>query len=171
MTINNFKVGTEGLKLIKAFESCKLTAYYDSVGILTIGWGHTGPDVYDGLVITQGKADELLAKDLNFFENKVNKLVNTVLTQNQFDALVAIVFNIGDGAFAKSTLLKKINTKQPDAAEQFLVWNKGRVKGKLQVIDGLTRRRYAERELFLSGDWKVFLDKNWRDNIPNKKVN
>ena len=135
---------------IKEHEGLRLVAYLDSVGIWTIGYGDTGPDVVKGLVITKEQAENRLSKRLVEFEGYVNKAVKVKLTQNQFDALVSLVYNIGPTNFNNSTLLRKLNASDyAGAADQFLVWNKGRVDGKLVVINGLVNRRKAERELFL----------------------
>jgi lysozyme len=136
-----------GLELTKQFEGVRLTAYQDSVGVWTIGYGHTGPDVAPGKTISQAQADTILMKDIARFEDGVNKLVKTSLTQNQFDALVDFSFNLGLGNLGSSTLLKKLNAGDyKEAAEEFLRWDKAGGK----ALAGLTKRRAAERALFLS---------------------
>lgn len=136
---------------IKEHEGLRLKAYKDSVGVWTIGYGDTGPDVVEGLVTTKEQAENRLRKRLVEFEGYVNKAVKVKLTQSQFDALVSLVYNIGPTNFSASTLLKKLNAGDyQGAADQFLVWNKGRVDGKLVVIKGLSNRRTAERQLFMS---------------------
>lgn len=136
---------------IKEHEGLRLKAYKDSVGVWTIGYGDTGPDVVEGLTITKEEAEERLKKRLREFEGYVLKYVRVGLTQNQFDALVSLVYNIGPTNFKDSTLLKKLNLSDyQGAADQFLVWNKGRVDGKLKVIPGLSNRRAKERQLFMS---------------------
>jgi lysozyme len=140
-------INAAGLKLIKDFEGCKLMAYKDIVGVLTIGYGSTGAHVTPGLKISQVEADALLIKDLRRFEDGVEKLVTCELTGNQFSALVCFSFNVGLGSLKSSTMLKLVNSGDfKGAAEQFLRWNKAQGK----VIAGLTRRRTAERDLFLS---------------------
>jgi len=144
-----FKYSSNGLALTKEFEGCRLTAYQDSVGVWTIGYGHTGPDVrWPGQRITQEQAEGLLMKDIKRFEDGVNRYVTWPwINQNQFDALVDFAFNLGLGNLASSTLLKKINGGDlKGAAEEFLRWDKAGGK----VLAGLTRRRKAERDLFLS---------------------
>mgnify|MGYP002075963031 CR=1 FL=1 len=134
-----------GINLIKSFEGLRLYAYKDSVGVLTIGHGHT-KNVRPGMTITQKQAEDFLRADLGYFENAVKKLVRVHLTDNQFAALVSFCFNLGEGNLAKSTLLRKLNAGDTrGAAEEFLKWNKA--GGKPLV--GLTKRRAAERELFL----------------------
>lgn len=132
-------------------EGNKLAAYRDSVGILTIGVGHTSaagpPTVSPGMTITAEESDLILSRDLAKFELAVLKAVKVPLSQNEFDALVSLAFNIGDGAFANSTLVKKLNADdRAGAADQFLVWN--RAGGK--ALKGLTKRRQSERNQFLS---------------------
>jgi lysozyme len=136
-----------GLTLTESFESCRLTAYQDIKGIWTIGWGHTGTDVFEGLVITQEQADALLLHDVQNAVNHINHLVTVPLTQGEFDALVDFAFNVGCGAFAGSTLLKYLNAKNYDGAcEQLELWC--RASGK--VVAGLLRRRQAEEAEFKS---------------------
>lgn len=116
----------------------------------TIGVGHTSaagpPKVVKGMTITAADSDEILARDLKEVEKAVNEAVKVRLSQNEFDALVSLAFNIGNGAFAKSTLVKKLNAgDKAEAADQFLVWNKAAGK----VMKGLITRREAERAQFL----------------------
>ena len=135
--------------LIKEFEGCKLEAYPDpgtGAEPITIGVGHTG-GITLGTVITQEQADEYLVSDVSHAANAVNQMVSGKITQNQFDALVSFAFNLGTGNLRNSTLLKKLNSGDiQGAADQFLVWN----KAAGHVMAGLTRRREAERILFLS---------------------
>lgn len=139
------KIGKEGLELIKKFEGCKLEAYYCPAKVLTIGVGHTGPDVKVGTKITQEEADNILRKDLERFEKGVEGALKVGVNQNQFDALVSFAFNCGLGALHSSTLLKKLNKgNYKAAASEFLKWNKARGK----VLAGLTKRRQAEKLLF-----------------------
>lgn len=134
--------------IIKDSESLQLRAYLCPAGVWTVGWGHTGPDVYKGLVVTQGEAEVLLERDLRASESAINSLVKVRLSQDQFDALVSLVFNIGAGAFKDSTLLRLLNTGDFEgAAGQFKRWNKS--KGK--VLNGLTTRRNREEKLFSGG--------------------
>lgn len=143
----NKTTGQRGRSLICQFEGLRLTAYRDMVGVWTIGYGHTGPDVKPGLMITQQQADQLLINDLVRFERGVNVLVTVKLNQNQFDALVSFAYNLGLGALQNSTLLRLLNDgNYQAAADQFPRWN--RAGGN--VVAGLARRRYAERELFLT---------------------
>ena len=139
-----------GLKLIAQFEGCYLQAYLCPANVWTIGIGTTiypnGVKVKKGDKCTLEQAHEYLAHDMIEFEKTVNDSVKVPLSQNQFDALVSLAYNIGSGAFKNSTLLKKLNAKDyAGAADQFLVWNKGGGK----VLKGLVRRREAERALFL----------------------
>lgn len=143
------RINAKGLALLKRFEGCRLTAYKDVGGILTIGWGHTGFDIKPNQVITQQEADRLLEHDLEGVEAGTWALLRVpiMLSSNQFSALVCFSYNCGLGALAGSTLMKKINECQfDDAALEFLKWN--HVNG--QPIAGLTRRRVAEKILFES---------------------
>lgn len=144
------KIGTEGINLIKEFEKCKLKAYLDSRNIPTIGWGNTfyedGSKVKMGETITQERADELFVNILKDFEEKLNSLVTSILNQNQFDAIMTFVYNIGQEAFSISTILKKINLNpnDPTIALEFMRWNKSAGR----VLNGLTRRRQQEASLY-----------------------
>jgi len=142
-------LSSNGLQLLKQFEGCKLEAYLDSAGVPTIGVGHIR-GVTMGDVITQEQADEMLHGDLVRYESCVNAYVIVSINQNQYDALICFAFNLGCSALKSSTLLRRLNTLEYDeAADQFLVWNKVRIKGKLKRSRGLTNRRRAERRLFL----------------------
>jgi lysozyme len=149
-------IDREGLKLLSTFERCELTAYDDGGGVWTIGYGHTGDEVYSGQTISQTQAEELLRGDLEKFESYVEEAVEVQLNDSQFSALVCFCFNVGPGTdgFGGSTLLKLVNEgNYREAANQFLVWNK--VNGEPWL--GLTRRRLAERSLFLGNPWELFL--------------
>lgn len=138
------KVSNAGIELVKQFEGLKLKAYRDSVGIPTIGYGHTHA-VKDGDVITVQQADAFLREDLQVAELTVNTNVKVKMSQGQFDSLVSFVFNLGAGNFVKSTLLKKLNAGDyTGAAAEFGKWvNAGGVP-----LQGLIKRRAAEREMF-----------------------
>jgi lysozyme len=143
--VNNLSYSDQGLALTEQFEGLRLTAYQDSVGVWTIGYGHTGLDVQPGLTITQEQAGALLLQDVAGAVAAVNRLVTVPLTQNQFDALVDFTFNEGQGNLASSTLLRELNAgNTAGAAVQFLVWvYAGGVK-----LPGLVTRRQAEADLF-----------------------
>lgn len=142
------KTSQKGLDLIKGFEKFSPYRYICPAGKPTIGYGHViQPGEEFPEVLTLSDAEALLAKDLERFERKVHGLVTVPLTVGQADALVAFAFNVGAGAFRGSTLLKKLNASDYDgAAAEFLKWD--HCNGK--VLAGLTRRRKAERDLFLS---------------------
>ncbi len=138
------KLGEKGTEILKYFEGCKLTAYQDSVGVWTIGYGHT-KGVYDGMTITQEEAEQMLLTELEEYEGYVEKYVTVPLTQNQFDALVVWVYNLGPTNFRNSTLLKELNAGNYNAAGQEITrWNKAGGK----VLAGLVKRREAEAQLF-----------------------
>ncbi|EJH7012882.1 lysozyme [Salmonella enterica] len=144
----------KGIALIKQFEGCSLTAYPDpgtGGAPWTIGYGWTHPvdgkPVKPGMKIDQDTADRLLKTGLVSYENDVLKLAKVKLTQGQFDALVSFAYNIGSRSLSTSTLLKKLNDGDAKgAADEFPRWNKAGGK----VMSGLTRRREAERAMFLS---------------------
>jgi GH24 family phage-related lysozyme (muramidase) len=144
------KISNNGLALIKRFEGCRLTAYADMGGVWTIGWGQTGPDVVEGLTITQAQADARLRIEVDRFAAGVSAELKVPVNQNQFDALVSLAYNIGLNAFRTSTLLRLLNdrTQVSIVASEFIKWNK--VNGK--STEGLSRRREAERQLFLVKD-------------------
>ena len=144
----------KGIALIKQFEGCKLTAYPDpgtGGAPWTIGYGWTQPvdgkPVRPGMTIDQATADRLLKTGLVSYENDVSRLVKVKLSQSQFDALVSFTYNLGSRSLSTSTLLSKLNAGDyAGAANEFTRWNKAGGK----VLNGLTRRREAERALFLS---------------------
>lgn len=143
------RISENGIEFIHQLEGEKLTAYPDIVGIWTIGVGHTGfvdgKPVARGMAITKEKSKEILTADLKRFESAVNDAVKVTLTQNQFDALVSLAFNIGEGAFARSTLVNKLNAgDKKGAAEQFLVWKNAGGR----VSQGLLNRRQKEKAMF-----------------------
>ena len=148
------KISQVGIDLIKSFEGCYLTAYRCPAGVWTIGIGHTGlvdgKQIYKGMTITQQKAEELLSEYLEKrYEPAVRKL-GVELNQNQYDALVCFCYNLGPGIF-EGNLLNAIKAKNwTSVADQILLYNKARVNGALTELKGLTRRRNAERELFLT---------------------
>lgn len=140
------RTSKKGIELIKKFEGIKTKAYLCPAGVWTIGYGHT-KGVKKNDTCTMAKAIEFLKEDLRVFECAIDDLVKVELNQNQFDALVSFVFNVGATAFKKSTMLKFINANHfPLAAGQFDLWNKG---GGV-VLQGLVKRRAAEKELFLA---------------------
>ena len=143
------KTSSNGTALIREFEGFVANAYLCPAKVWTIGIGTTiypnGTKIKKGDTCTLDQAHEYLAHDMIEFEKTVNDSVKVPLSQNQFDALVSLTYNIGSTAFKNSTLLKKLNAKDyAGAADQFLVWNKGGGK----VLKGLVRRREAERALF-----------------------
>lgn len=136
------KINQEGLDLIKSFEGCKLTAYKCPAGVWTIGYGHTA-GVYEGMVISQAQAENMLKSDLKKYEKYVSDNVKLELTENQFSALVSFCYNCGVGNLR--TLVK--NRTLAQIAEALLLYNKAGDK----KLAGLVRRREAERQLFLKG--------------------
>jgi lysozyme len=139
------KASERCLNLIKEYEGCMLKAYLCPALVWTIGYGQTGKDIVEGLVWTQEQADNALASTVTKFTDGVTSLLKVPVTQNQFDALVSFAYNVGLGSLAKSTLLKLLNSGDYSAAsKEFSRWNKA---GGV-VLEGLKRRREAERQLF-----------------------
>lgn len=146
---NNLVYSNYGNTLTKGFEQCRLSSYQDAKGVWTNGWGHTGPDVYPGQTITQATADANLASDEQKAVDCVNDVVQVILTQHEFDALVDFTFNAGCHAFATSTLLTKLNTGDyAGAAAQLPLWD----HAGTQVLAGLLKRRTEEMNEFNTGD-------------------
>lgn len=150
------KTSANGRKLIEGFEGLILKAYDDHndkvvepgqtpIGTLTIGYGHTGPDVHIGMVITKDQADQLLSQDLSGAEKDVARYVKVPLNQNQYDALVSFQFNTGWLGHEHCSLLSALNAGNYNLADQdFMLYD--RAQGV--VLAGLDRRRTAEKALF-----------------------
>ena len=133
------------------FEGYKAKSYLCPASVVTIGWGSTmytdGRKIKLGDTINEQQGEELLMWEL---KNKSIALAGLNLNQNQFDSLLSFVYNLGVGAFAKSTLRKKIlaNPNDPTIKAEFMKWNKARVGGQLMELKGLTRRRESEAEMY-----------------------
>lgn len=141
------RINAAGLALIKSFEGLGLTAYKCPAGVPTIGWGSTGSHVKMGMRITTQRAEAMLLDDLERFEECVSRVVKVRLTDNQYSSCVSLTFNIGTAAFESSTLLALLNEGKYEAvSRQFLLWNKAGGR----VLEGLVRRRMAEKRLFES---------------------
>jgi lysozyme len=136
-----------GTMFTEGFEGCRLEAYQDVRGVWTIGFGHTGQDVVEGLTCTQQQAGNWLQADMQWAAAAVNSAVTVQLTQDEFNALVDFTFNVGAGNFDSSTLLRELNAGDyAGAAAQFDRWD----YAGGQVVAGLLRRRQAETQLFNS---------------------
>lgn len=135
------KISQAGIKLIKSFEGCRLKAYkpVPTEQYWTIGWGHYGPDVKEGMTITRSDADDMFLKDLEEYEAAVNRLT-VELNQNQYDALVSFAYNCGVGGLMKLCLGRTL----AQIAQSMPLYN----KGGGNVLAGLVRRRMAELVLF-----------------------
>ncbi len=140
------KASKAAYTLIQQFEGLKLRAYKCPGGVWTVGYGHTS-GVREGMTVTPSEADELLAEDVEQCEKQINSL-NLSLNQNQFDALISFLFNVGFGNFSKSTLLMKvkINPYDNSIADEFARW----VYSKGKKLSGLQRRRTSEIKLYFS---------------------
>ena len=147
-------INDKGLDLIKSFEGFSSDPYKCVAGIWTIGFGSIyGEDnkrvTSDHPSVTESKATELMKRDLGAIEYKVSRLVKVPISSNQFSAICSFVYNVGSGAFQRSTARMKLNREDyQGCADEFLKWKYANKK----VIPGLLRRRYAERDLFLSED-------------------
>jgi GH24 family phage-related lysozyme (muramidase) len=144
------KISKEGIALIKKFEGIELEAYQDSVGVWTIGYGHT-KGVKEGDNISLKKAEQMLEEELVEYEGYINNMVELGLEQNQFDAMVAWVYNLGPTNLGQSTLLKVLNQGLfNEVPYEIKRWN----KAGGEVLNGLVRRREAEALLFEGKAWE-----------------
>ena len=155
------RTSDNGLDHIKKFEGYKPTSYNDVGGLPTIGYGHLIDITLEAYllnsVITETKALELLAEDVADAERAVNTYVMATLKQHEFDALVSLVYNIGSGNFSSSTVLKRINLREPEAAivEAWQWFN----KVGPNVVQGLVNRRKSEVELYTGAHFSVICRK------------
>lgn len=149
--MDDMRISDVGIAAITSYEGLRLKAYPDPATggePWTIGVGHTG-GVRPGDVITREQSDAFLRADLAHCASAIRRLVRVPLTQGQFDALCSFIFNVGEGAFAKSTLLRLLNLRDYDrAADEFLKWRMAAGR----VLPGLVKRRVSERKLFLTGE-------------------
>ena len=161
-------ISKTGLKLIKAYEGFRPVDRHLVNGHHVVGYGHI-IEGDDSLVLTRAAAEELLLSDLEPYEDMVNETVHAPLSQNQFDALVSLAFNIGPRAFTQSDTLRALNNGRPlDAASGFDIWRKSTIDGKIYVVDALMRRRAAEKALFLRMDGEKTLPASRADLPPVK---
>lgn len=147
------RVNDAALALIRQWEGLRLTAYQDIAGVWTIGYGST-TNVRPGQRITEAEAVARLRNDLHEAESAVERLVEVELNDAQFGALVSFVFNVGQGAFGGSTLLRKLNAGDyASVPGELAKWNKAKVDGVLRPVAGLSNRRAAEAGLWVRGDY------------------
>jgi len=156
ITANIKEVSGKALALIKRFEGERLSSYQDQAGIWTVGWGSIynhdlKRKVQKGDIIDKETALRWLKLDATGFSDNVKKLVKVPINQNQLDSLTSFSYNVGNSAFANSTLLRKLNqgASKQEVALEFAKWNKVTINGEKVVSDGLVRRRKLEAELFL----------------------
>ncbi len=149
------QVSAKGINLIKKFEGNELSVYKDVAGLDTVGVGHLLTDedkatgAFDNGRITQEQSDALLLQDLDATQRQVRGCLSQNVTQEQYDALVSMAFNIGGGAFCESTLVKKLNAGEyVEAPNEMMRWTKARINGTLTPVQGLVNRRVAEATLF-----------------------
>jgi GH24 family phage-related lysozyme (muramidase) len=143
------KTGTTGLNLIKGYEGLRMSAHYTPNEEWTVGYGHSSTARH-GMSVTEGDAERLLRTDVQPIEKTIADTVRAPLNQNEHDAIVSLIFNIGEENWKRSTVLRKLNEGDKlAAARAFEMWTKARVNGELVQLDGLVRRRAAEKSLFL----------------------
>lgn len=143
------RTGETGLNLIKGYEGLRMTAHYAPTEQWTVGYGHVSTARH-GMSVTEGDAERLLREDVRPIETLVADTVRAPLNQNENDALTSLIFSIGEENWRRSTVLRKLNSGDKLAAAQaFELWTKARVNGELVTLDGLVRRRAAEKSLFL----------------------
>lgn len=150
------QINERTLSLIKEFEGFRAEAYRDVAGVWTIGYGTTaaanvGVTPVPGMTITKAEAEWYLQKAVNKFAAQVEAMLTAPANDNEFGAFVSLAYNIGPGAFSRSSALRHFNAgNKAAAADAILAWNKATVNGRKQVLRGLARRREAEKALFLS---------------------
>lgn len=143
------RTGETGLNLIKGYEGLRMSAHYAPTEQWTVGYGHTGTARH-GMSVTEGDAERLLREDVKPIEQLIGDTVRAPLNQNEHDALVSLIFNIGEENWRRSTVLRKLNAGDKiGAANAFELWTKAFVNNELATLDGLVRRRAAEKSLFL----------------------
>jgi lysozyme len=148
------KVNQATVDLVKKKEGFKAKAYLCPAGVWTIGYGTTaragiGVDVQQGMTISEKEAERLLRLGLERFASQIRPMIKQPINDNQFGAFLSLAYNIGPSAFSKSSALRHFNGGDNASATQAMrAWNKARVKGKLQVLQGLVNRREDEIKLF-----------------------
>lgn len=143
------RTGETGLNLIKGYEGLRMSAHYAPTEQWTVGYGHTD-SARHGMSVTEGDAERLLKSDVQPIEQLISDTVRAPLNQNEHDALVSLIFNIGEDNWRRSTALRKLNAGDKlGAANAFELWTKAFVNNELVSLDGLVRRRAAEKSLFL----------------------
>lgn len=148
----DWPIAYEAVLEIARSEGCRLKAYRCPAGVPTIGWGHTG-GVKMGDTCTQEQADAWFSIDLSVYADGVQRELKRDASDNELGAMVSLAYNIGLSGFSRSTVLKRHNEgDRQSAARAFALWNKSRINGVLQVVDGLTSRRAREAALYLSDD-------------------
>ncbi|MGE0408105.1 MAG: lysozyme [Amphiplicatus sp.] len=143
------RTGETGLNLIKGYEGLRMSAHYAPSEQWTVGYGHTS-SARHGMSVTEGDAERLLKDDLKPIETLIADTVRAPLNQNEHDAVASLIFSIGEDNWRRSSVLRKLNAGDKLAAAQaFELWTKARVNSELVTLDGLVRRRAAEKSLFL----------------------
>lgn len=133
---------------MRSWEGLRLKAYKCPAGVLTVGYGHTGPDVRPGMTVTKAEAERLFSADVDRFSSGVGRLLPGGVKQTQFDALVSLAYNIGLGNFSRSSLLRRVKADPADPAirQEFMKW----VYAGGAKLPGLVGRRKAEADHYFS---------------------
>lgn len=161
LQMRNYSLSQAGYEELCDYEGFSPTPYLDSVGVKTVGFGATASDIPDlhlwswDKEISLEDALKMLKKHQQKYADAVNKKLTVDIEQHQFDALVTITYNIGTGGMEGSTFIKRVNAgmSPKSVAEAMMMWNKGTIRGKRAVINGLTNRRKAEGELYMTGNY------------------
>lgn len=149
------KISEAGLQFIKSKEKYASKPYTCSAGRLTIGYGHVIQPNESMKFVNKEKAEKILSDDVGKVEDELSKLITIPLKQNQYDAIVSLVFNIGINAFYRSTLRKRMNNREwNEIPKEISRWNKISVNGKKVVSPGLKNRREEEVKIFLTGKYE-----------------
>jgi lysozyme len=151
-TLLGQRTSPAGIKFIMKFEGCRLVAYKDLAGVITIGCGDTRINAVLGRIITKDQAEKDLAENIRYFEKKINAKITRSLHQYQFDAIIDLTYNAGSGVL-KGGLLIDLNKGSPAVSNRLRSFNKAHINGKLTVVRGLTRRCNARARLYESGKY------------------
>lgn len=176
MSKSALSLTSRGAAFIASFEGFSATVYTDASGHPTIGYGHKMLPGEEWKSITKGEALDMLMTDAGIQAAILEKAIDVPLKPHEADAIISLAFNVGAWAVSKSTLVRLLNQRLPDVADQFLRWNKARIGGVLKPLRGLTRRRDAERKLFLFADYTVgmgirsLIDEYWEYEMKSKSI-
>lgn len=177
------KISEKMIEQIKSFEGCSNKAYLDSAGIPTIGIGHTGNDVTMGDIISSEEVIRLFRKDIARFENSVNRLNEHIITKSkgvmhlsqcQFDALVSLIYNAGEGAIKNGTTLGNLlyscnHNKSESISKGFMLWVKATINGKKVVLGGADGKHGLVLRRAIEAAWYTF-GENWENELRQRRI-